>query len=111
MEINNYAKRVASISDLSIVQAKELLEALSILVVIDYMETGKFEIPLVGSCEISHVDDEVSTEGKKAILETIFTADPFLRKSIGQATDGTKTEAEVRYQKKIETQLNKLSKR
>lgn len=105
MDVKNFYREIGSLSSITASDAREFSEALGIKSVLDYMETGKIEIPLIGSLTIKHVKDTFVEGGVRAVLETTFEPDPFLLKSIGQHADGQQTEAEKLYMQKIQRLL------
>lgn len=111
MEDNKrFYREIASLSSITAADAKEFSEALGIKLVLDYMETGEIEIPFLGKLKIHHVKDKLYNGGVQAVIETEFTPDPFLLKSIGQHADGIETEAEKLYISKVARLLKQIIK-
>ena len=68
---------------------RNFFESLLVLIVMDYLEEGKTDLPFIGNIKIEHLRDEYSREGNEAVIELEFEADNNLLKNIGQIKDET----------------------
>lgn len=68
---------------------RNFFESMLILIVMDYLEEGKTNIPFIGDFKIKHLKDEYTRDGNEAVIELDFDADNNLLKNIGQIKDKT----------------------
>lgn len=73
---------------------KDFFESLGIAVILSYMKGEKIVIPYIGDIQVTYKGDNVSSKGRKAILDVKFHPSEFLYRNIGQIEDGTKTDVE-----------------
>lgn len=75
-------------------ETKDFFESLGIAAVLSYMKGEKIVIPYLGDIQIKYKGDNVSSKGRKAVLDVKFHPSDFLYRNIGQIEDETKTDVE-----------------
>jgi len=106
-EKKSVTKKLQLLSKHSKADIQEMLEALVIQMMFDYLEGKETYIPLIGSFKFQFKGDEIVDGTRRAIVRTEFTIDEFLQRVIGQAEDNEETEVEKIFKEKIRQQLTK----
>jgi hypothetical protein len=90
-------------------ECKEFLEGLATMLVMDYQESGTTRIPLVGDVSITYNGDEMTPEGKVAIVEVDVEPDHFMRRTVGQIQDGVENDLERLQKERIRKIFEKFN--
>lgn len=75
-------------------ETKEFFESVGIAAVLSYIKKEKICIPYLGELRITYDGDEISSQGRKAVIKAEFTPSDFIVRNVGQIEDETKTDAE-----------------
>jgi hypothetical protein len=75
------------IADLSFEQMNRFFLAFISLILGNYSENKPTHMPLLGDITVKYIKDEISSQGKSAILNISVSPDVFLRRVIGQFED------------------------
>ena len=87
-------EKLRKLSGESVGNIKNILEAMFIMIVLDFVSQSKSVIPLIGKLNITHVKDILNSEGKKSLFSIIVEASSFFRKELGNIKDRNLTEIE-----------------
>lgn len=101
-------EKVHLISEQSLEDTKIFFEALLTYIVLNFAEGQPTVLPGIGELHIQHLHDDITSEGKKAVLQLDFFADDYLTKNIGQIVDKEESEIEKRYKARIKNLLNEI---
>ena len=84
---------------------RNLFEALASLIILNYMEKESTNIPFLGNIILEQHGNEITKEGKVAIVDIKIEPDNNLLKNIGQIDDGEETEIEKIFKRRIQESL------
>jgi len=109
MKVNKEGKeileRIHLISGVKKDDVISVLESLSILIVLNYLNNDDTYIPFIGNCHLEYKGDKVIDGKAEAVVKCIFSVDDFLLRNIGQIEDGISVDAEKILKRKIYSTL------
>ena len=96
---------LAALSNQSYETTRQVLEGLSIALLLAYHDEQPFHIPEIGEFSADYVGEEVTPKGRQAKVTITLNPDSFFLRNIGQIEDGEPGDLVSRYQKRIRTLL------
>lgn len=113
MKLNSREKEVLEklhlICGESVDVCRSVLEALSIVHILNFIDGTETVVPFFGSVKIDHLGDE-SLSGKLLKAKLGFKIEPslILTKNIGQIVDGIESDIEKLFKKKIRSSMEEI---
>jgi len=104
----NTLKKLQLMTGGSLKETKIFLKYFFIIIIMDFLEDKSTQVPYFGEIKINHINDVIKKEGKEAVIDLIFKADPQLLRSIGQIVDNEESDIEKFLYDNIEEELNKM---
>jgi hypothetical protein len=105
MKINKDAKEILEkihlISGVKKDDVTSVLESLTILIVLNYLNNEDTYIPFIGNCSLRYKGDKTVDGKLEAVVECEFNIDDFLLRNIGQVEDDGVTDAEKILKRRI----------
>ncbi len=86
--------KISMLTGLKKEDIKNVFESLTVLSILDYLNSNYTDIPYLGTLEIKYATDKIENKVKKAILECNFQPCDYLNKNIGQINDGETSDIE-----------------
>jgi hypothetical protein len=108
-ESRSTIEKIRLISGTTYDQCKEFFESLITHISLNYLEEKETYIPYIGSFKFIYDGDTIDSEGKEAKIKIEFSADPNLKKIIGQIVDGNEMEIDKMLFKKIRYELEDIA--
>jgi hypothetical protein len=88
-------------------QIKNFYESMFSCIMSNYMEGRVSDVPFLGKLEISYDHDEVTSDGREAVLNIKLVPDKVLKRSVGQLVDGVPPEEVFKiYSQRIKQDLD-----
>lgn len=101
-------EKVRLLSGQTIEETKNFFEALTTIIVLNYLEKIPTIIPQLGSLSLKYEGDEELKDGIRAIVTPEILLDDYLLKNIGQVEDGVESDIEKKLKKKMSNSISEI---